>query len=410
VLSVRPGITSPASVLYRDEERRLNGRPLMETYLEAILPTKLRLDQLYVRNRSIWLDLDILFWTGLVLLPSLGAYKLPEDALFAGFFSRLLRRLLSWYAVDTMITLLALAITGVAWRSIAPLNVGWLKSIALALGFSFLFSICGALLGTHQVSWSKATGRDLLNLLAAAGLAAALALLANRFLGNLRPHGGVLYPPAMLLIAAGLSLIGFVLVRFRGQLLSEASRGWLIHQHGTRAAQERVLIVGGGEAGQFAAWLLSNGRSAAVFNVVGFVDDDLYKQGLRIGGVRVLGRREDIPRLVASDDIGILIFAIHNIGQPERKRLLEICAATPAQVVEMPDILGVLHHAASLPAANGQVFTPLWENNPTLPVEKSTAALQGQDLEVIFAELEQLAQVGDLLSLQARLSELRRSR
>ncbi len=95
---MRPGVTSPASVLWRDEESQLNGRPLMETYVEAILPSKLRLDQLYVRNRSIWLDLDVLFWTALVVLPRLGADKPPEDALFAGFFSRLLRRLAGWYA------------------------------------------------------------------------------------------------------------------------------------------------------------------------------------------------------------------------------------------------------------------------------------------------------------------------
>ncbi len=389
VLSLRPGITSPASVLYRDEERQLNDRPLMETYLEALAPSKLRLDQLYVRNHSFWLDLDILFWTALALLPRLGTQKPPEDALFAGFFSRLLGRMLSWYAVDALITLASLVVAGLAWRSTGPFDVGWLKSIGLALLFALLFSLCGALLGTHRVSWSKATGRDLLNLLAAVGLATVLTLLANRFLGGLRPGGGVLFPPAMLLTAAGLSFVGFALVRFRGQLFAESSRGWLARQRGTRAVQEKVLIIGSGEAGRFAAWLLSNGSSAALFNVVGFVDDDLYKQGRRISGVSVLGGGDQIPQLVERHDIGVLVFAIHNITADERRRLLEICAQTPARLVLLPDILGMFNQAVDGGASS----------------ERSAEGKM--ELEQVLAELEALAQQGDLQAIQERLAELR---
>src|SRR4030042_6338557 len=78
ILSVRPGVTSPASVIYRNEERLLNGSQVMDTYLEDILPSKLRLDQLYVRHRSFWGDLDVLFWTALVLVPRIGPRQTPE--------------------------------------------------------------------------------------------------------------------------------------------------------------------------------------------------------------------------------------------------------------------------------------------------------------------------------------------
>jgi lipopolysaccharide/colanic/teichoic acid biosynthesis glycosyltransferase len=78
VLSVRPGVTSPASVLYRNEETLLQTDQVMSTYLDSILPSKLRLDQLYVRHHSFWLDLDILLWTFLVLLPRLGGYTPPK--------------------------------------------------------------------------------------------------------------------------------------------------------------------------------------------------------------------------------------------------------------------------------------------------------------------------------------------
>lgn len=103
VLSVRPGVTSPASVLYRNEESLLGGEQLMDTYLKSILPSKLRLDQLYVRNRSFLLDLDVLFWTFLVLLPRIGDSAPPEERLFLGPLTRLTRRYLNWFLIDTAV-------------------------------------------------------------------------------------------------------------------------------------------------------------------------------------------------------------------------------------------------------------------------------------------------------------------
>jgi lipopolysaccharide/colanic/teichoic acid biosynthesis glycosyltransferase len=66
LLSVRPGITSPASVVYRDEESMLHAGDVMRKYLHELSPDKMRLDQLYVRYRSFWLDIDVIFWTVLL--------------------------------------------------------------------------------------------------------------------------------------------------------------------------------------------------------------------------------------------------------------------------------------------------------------------------------------------------------
>ena len=47
ILSVKPGITSPASILYHDEETLLSASNVMGDYMRNILPDKLRLDRLY---------------------------------------------------------------------------------------------------------------------------------------------------------------------------------------------------------------------------------------------------------------------------------------------------------------------------------------------------------------------------
>ena len=60
VLSVRPGITSAASLEYRHEEQLISGPDAERTYLEHVLPDKLAIDLAYVRNRSFWSDLQLI--------------------------------------------------------------------------------------------------------------------------------------------------------------------------------------------------------------------------------------------------------------------------------------------------------------------------------------------------------------
>jgi FlaA1/EpsC-like NDP-sugar epimerase len=80
--------------------------------------------------------------------------------------------------------------------------------------------------------------------------------------------------------------------------------------------------------------------------VVGFVDDDLYKQGVRIQGSKVLGRCADIPHLLKQFDVGVVVFAIHNILSEERARLLEACRRPGIRLVEVPDVLALLRGTA----------------------------------------------------------------
>jgi hypothetical protein len=354
VLSVRPGITSPASVLFRNEEALLHHSSLMEAYLEEILPSKLRLDQLYVRNRSFWLDMDVILWTFLVLLPQEFARQPLPERLFLGPLSRLMTRYVSWFLMDMLVTFIALGVVGLFWRSFGPLNVGLLKSFTLALGFSVLFSITCAFMGVNRIVWSQANFTDALDLLPALGLGAMLALLiSSLWQGGVLGYPGGPLPPALVLMGAGLAGAGFVAVRYRERLLATLAARLLAARPGALDARERVLIVGVGEAGQFFAWWLQSGRAGSAFRVVGYVDDDLYKQQMRIRGANVLGRREDIPHLVSQYDIGILLFAIHNIPEEERRSVLEICKSTPAKVVHAPDIMNSLRRAVQSPASNG---------------------------------------------------------
>jgi lipopolysaccharide/colanic/teichoic acid biosynthesis glycosyltransferase len=420
ILSVRPGITSPASVLYRDEENLLQSDTLMDTYLNAIAPNKQRLDQLYVRHRGFLLDLDVLLWTFLLLIPRAGRYQPAEDRLYLGPVSLFTQRYLSWFTIDTLTTFLAFAITGLFWRSLGPLKVGWSKSIAFAILFALVFSIIGAILRINRIDWPRANAGDVADLLPAVFVATLVVFGINWGLERLpaRPAweqtvretlqtygivwGLEFFPSGLILMASILATVGFIVVRYRSRLLT----GFLSRIVGSRrrvqAASERVLIVGGGQAGQFAIWWLNTGEYAEFFHPVGIVDDDLYKQGVRIRGVNVVGRRADIQRLVSELDVGIIVFAIHKISSSDRDSLLEICQATQAQIVMLPDFLGSLNLARTVNGAgNGKKHQvgALW-----LP-----DGIPAEQVDSWLDQIEEMAAQGDLEAVQDLIEEVRGS-
>jgi len=211
----------------------------------------------------------------------------------------------------------------------------------------------------------------------------------------------------MVVMAAGVAAIGYVFVRYRSRVVGGLVWRWLSIRGRALSARERVLIVGGGEAGQFMAWLLHSARGSDAFHAVGFVDDDLYKQGTRIQGLPVIGRRADIPQLVARHDIGLIVFAIHNIPPEERTELLEFCASTPAQVVVMPDILGILDSVmqqASEKEPKGQVYEPF---ESLVPCETCLSRVTPLKLGSWLTELETSAQAGDLKAINKHIEVLR---
>ncbi len=64
LLSIRPGITDPASIYYVNEEQVLSlSRNWDETYQKKILPEKIKLSLQYVDNHDLMTDLKLIFRT-----------------------------------------------------------------------------------------------------------------------------------------------------------------------------------------------------------------------------------------------------------------------------------------------------------------------------------------------------------
>ena len=87
IYNVKPGLTGIGSIVFRDEERILTESELSphECYEKIILPYKGELEIWYQTNRSLFLDLQLIFMTAWVII-------LPSSKLYEKWFKDLPKR------------------------------------------------------------------------------------------------------------------------------------------------------------------------------------------------------------------------------------------------------------------------------------------------------------------------------
>jgi lipopolysaccharide/colanic/teichoic acid biosynthesis glycosyltransferase len=351
ILSMLPGITIPASVLYHDEEALLSTANVMGQYLRDILPDKLRLDRLYVRNHSFVSDLDILFWTLASLILHITRQRIPEGFIFAGPISRLMRRHVSWFAIDWVIALICASMAGLAWRGLQPFNWGMQPLTGVALALAILFSGMNLAMGLDRIVWSRASAEDGLILALSNSMVTICLLNLNHLLPV--PHWLQFPPlPAEMIVTIGvLTLLGSLAARYRLRLVSTFARRWSSNRGTALSLGERVLILGAGESGQIASWLLQRGGLQQAFSIIGLVDDDPAMQGMRVGGCWVLGGSGDLPALVKRYDVGIILFAITEISHEIQQQLIKMCTIPGVRLVFVHEILNSIQsHLTSKPS------------------------------------------------------------
>jgi FlaA1/EpsC-like NDP-sugar epimerase len=67
------------------------------------------------------------------------------------------------------------------------------------------------------------------------------------------------------------------------------------------------------------------GNAALAYTPVGLVDDDPRKKGIRVGGVKVLGARADLGRILRETRAREVIIAMPSAPGAVRKDIVERC-------------------------------------------------------------------------------------
>ena len=351
ILSVRPGITSPSSVMYRDEESLLCADNLINQYLCDLSPNKIRLDQLYVRHRSFLLDLDTMLWTVLLLLPRLRAYSPPESFLIVGPVTRLIKRHVSWYVLDFLVLLFSIGISVMLLRDVAPIRIDWIALLEMAFAYLALYSLIAVKTGANLTRWDKATNRDAARLTMAWLIATAVVVAIHFAVGITSDLRRIL-----ILMSSIFFLTGMLLARYRSRVLIGLLRSIVIRRTKAKATAERVLIVGSGRTAEHVLWLFDHPSYSLKYQVVGIIDDDLFSQGMKVYGVKVVGETNNIAGIVKEKDVGLVILADHRLDESSYRLLREALKDIPVRIAVAPDLYGSMEGLSR--AVSGGPSTP----------------------------------------------------
>jgi UDP-GlcNAc:undecaprenyl-phosphate GlcNAc-1-phosphate transferase len=189
--------------------------------------------------------------------------------------------------------------------------------LPLKLGLFFYF-------GLYRGLWRYVGMQDLLNILKAVTLGSlvsvVLMVMVFRFEG---------YPRSVFVIDWMLLLLAVsgvrLLVKFIDEYLSSLAE----------PKGKRLLIVGAGDAGEIALREIKN-NSTLGYLPMGFIDDDRQKVGREIHGVRVLGTREELNRLVCQHQIEEILIAIPSADRRNMATVLRDCKNSGVTVQIMP--------------------------------------------------------------------------
>ncbi|WP_183354171.1 polysaccharide biosynthesis protein [Geomonas silvestris] len=110
---------------------------------------------------------------------------------------------------------------------------------------------------------------------------------------------------------------------------------------------KRTLIIGAGDAGNLLLREIRK-QTSSPYNVVGFVDDDPGKRGLRLSGVRVLGGTNRLRALVRIHRIEEVIFAIPSGDGALMRRVIASCQRARARFKTLPAITAIIDGKVSV--------------------------------------------------------------
>ncbi|MCW1970898.1 MAG: polysaccharide biosynthesis protein [Anaerolineae bacterium] len=131
------------------------------------------------------------------------------------------------------------------------------------------------------------------------------------------------------------------------RLLFRSASKFSVQQQRRRSLQNRgaesvpALIVGAGDAGAMIAREISQNPQMGL-HVLGFVDDNPAKQGVRIYGLPVLGKSADLPRLVAKFGIEQTIIAMPTASGKVLRQVMQWSEQSGARARIIPGIYEIL--------------------------------------------------------------------
>ncbi|MCL4394686.1 MAG: polysaccharide biosynthesis protein [Chloroflexi bacterium] len=337
VLAVQPGITSIASIRYRNEEQLLPADNWEKVYVGSVLPAKLDIELSYLATQSPGQDLLIMLATGFALLKDEAHFDRLTRAVTR--FELFVERYASWVVIDTPLIVLAYALA-LAVRSITA-QIDLPLAFAEALVGVALYVVTNQFFGIYHRVWRYASGQESVMLFASV----TTATLAISLVNLLMPTRAL--PLGAIWLGGFFSFVFLAAVRYRRNLISGLRRAVEDYVGFASGEGARVLVIGAKDIGQIMAYQLQN--HLRTYQVVAFVDDDRQTHGMRIHNIPVFGGRDRIPELVARLHVDLILVAIPLSKADGPRELLKLCRSTQAQIKVIPSLGDLLTQNGHVP-------------------------------------------------------------
>jgi FlaA1/EpsC-like NDP-sugar epimerase len=209
-------------------------------------------------------------------------------------------------------------------------------ALALVVKIGFL-----AVRGLYGMSWRFFSLRELVKLLQALILASLTMALISIFADHSAQH----FPRSILIVDFNVTLALMGTLRILKRAVKENL--WL--KADRARAKTRILIIGAGSAGE------QIGREMVIskhsrYWPIGYVDDDPAKHGVDIHGVKVLGSRADLPRILAESHVEEVLVAIPSADSSAIRGLVETVrrAGRVTSIKILPNIIDLVDRTVAL--------------------------------------------------------------
>lgn len=328
ILKIRPGITDIASLTYKNEEALLKDKKDPEKYyIHVILPEKIKLSKEYVRKASLIYDLKLILLTIFKLV-----YPQTTVLKIVNILTPYRRPLVIGIQIVIFIisNYLAFFIRFDGNVSI-PYFYLFLKYLPLLLLFRAIFLFAFSL---DKGLWRYASVTDLLNIITATSLGSLLFFFSVRYL-----FVDTSYPRSIYVIDWLLNI--FILGGIR------LFRRFHERADGKREDIKRIIVIGAGDAADM--FLRDMEHSPFyTYEVIGLIDDDPRKKGLKIRNIPILGTRKDLLTIIERENPDEFLVAIPSASPLKREKIVKDLRQYGLPIKTLPNLWDILSGKDSL--------------------------------------------------------------
>jgi FlaA1/EpsC-like NDP-sugar epimerase len=214
--------------------------------------------------------------------------------------------------------------------------------------------------------WWKYTGVD-----DAVAIFKAIAVGSVAFLFFIRFLLGVVaFPQSVYILEAVLSLALLIGIRVVFRVLAESFR------KGT-SQHRNILLIGAGFGAQMVIREIE--RPGSIFRVIGCVDDDRSKMGMRLNGVPVIGAVNELPRLVKMHTVDEVLIAVPSATGKQMQRFVELCKQAEVSFKTVPALQDIITSQVSISQFRDVRLEDLLGRDPVdIDLQSVTKQIQGQ--------------------------------